>query len=105
MSQHEVNPTRYADRAIKVVERLYLERERTGDVTFIVDSKSIRAHRIVLAALSPKYQTQFYGPIPAGDNINVEGVSAAAFEVFLEFFYKEKINLSMQNIEINNRIM
>lgn len=100
MSQQNVETTRYADRAIKILERLYSERDETGDVTFIVESKSIRAHRFVLAAVSPKYQTQFYGSNPDGDLINIEDVSAAAFEEFLEFFYKENINLSVENAEM-----
>lgn len=37
---------------------LYAERESTGDVTFVVDTKRIRAHKNVLSAFSAKYKAQ-----------------------------------------------
>lgn len=84
---------------IKTVETLYLERDETGDVTFIVRSNGIRAHKSVLAANSPKYKAQFYGLQCDKDNIIVDDVSTAAFEEFLQFFYLGKANLTMENIE------
>lgn len=52
-----------------------------------------------MAALSPKYKAQFYGAMPETDVVNVSGVSAAAFEEFLKFFYTDKVSLSIENIE------
>lgn len=51
------------------MERLYLEKDETGDVTFVVESECIRAHRCVLAAVSPKYTVQFFGSNPDKDEI------------------------------------
>lgn len=80
-------------------DKLYSERNETGDVTFIVNSESIRAHRCILAALSPKYKAQFYGGMPEKGDIIVKDVSVPAFMEFLQFFYLEKVTLTMENIE------
>lgn len=82
----------------EIIEKLYKSREKTGDVTFIVDSKLIRAHRCVMAMLSPKYKDQFYRTECHVRKFKVEGVTADAFEEFLQFFYFEKVNLTFKNI-------
>lgn len=83
----------------KTLEQLYLDRNETGDVTFLVDSQRIRAHRWVLAAASPKYKAQFYGLRPDENEILIPNVSAAAFNEFLQFFYKDSVTLTLENIE------
>lgn len=42
---------------------------------------------------------QFYGVMAEKDVVNVEDVSAAAFGEYLQFFYKEEVTLSIENIE------
>lgn len=81
-----------------LAKRLYEDREQTGDIVFIVDSERIHAHRCILAALSPKYKTQFYGSQPDGGEIIVSDISAEAFKVFIRFFYGKSTNLSLENI-------
>lgn len=71
----------------------------TSDVTFKIGTKEIRAHKCVMAALSPKYMAQFYSDYPVKDPVEVNGVSAAAFEEFLQFFYLDEVKLSHENIE------
>lgn len=83
----------------QTMERLYLDKEETGDVTFIIESQKIRAHKCVLAATSPKYKAQFYGLQPENGDIIVEGVTADAFKEFLKFFYLEKADFTPDNIE------
>lgn len=78
---------------------LFAEREHTGDAIFVVESKRIHAHRNVLAAFSPKYKAQFYGPQPDKGEIRVKGITADAFEEFIKFFYGEPVNYSIENIE------
>lgn len=80
-------------------DQLYKDCNRTGDVTFIVESQEIRAHRNILAAVSPKYDAQFYGSMTDTGNINVEDVSAAAFNEFLQFFYTEEVALTIESID------
>lgn len=81
-----------------MLEQLYSDRDQIGDAVFIVESQEIRAHRSILAALSPKYKAQFYGSNPDQGEIQIPDVSAAAFQEFLQFFYKESVNLTMGNI-------
>lgn len=81
------------------METLFEKRSKTGDIKFIVDGEEIRAHRCVLAALSFKFEAQFHGPLEEKHTINVEGVTPAAFEEFLQFFYKDEVALTLDNIE------
>lgn len=80
-------------------EKLYEDREETGDVVFSVGTEVILAHRCILAAISSKYKAQFYGPMPKEDPITVANVSPAAFNEFLQFFYVENVELTIENIE------
>lgn len=85
--------------ARQILEQLYLGRNETGDITFLVDSQRIRAHRWVLAAASPKFKAQFFGPNADTNDIVIPKVSAAAFNQFLQFFYNESVVLTMETIE------
>lgn len=80
-------------------KNLYEQRHETGDIKFVVDAHEIDAHRCLLAVLSPKYKAQFYGAMAEKDKINVTGVSAAAFDEFLQFFYMDEVKLTIENIE------
>lgn len=81
-----------------LAKRLYEDREQTGDIVFIVHSERIHAHRCILAALSPKYKTQFYGSQPDGGEIVVSDITAEAFKIFIRFFYGKSTNLTLENI-------
>ncbi|KAG4073797.1 hypothetical protein HA402_001021 [Bradysia odoriphaga] len=85
--------------AIKSLKQLYADKDETGDVCFIIQSERIRAHRCVLAAISFKYKTQFYGSQPDKGDIEVVGSSASAFRKFIEFFYLDEIVLTTEDIE------
>lgn len=80
-------------------KKLYSDRKRRGDAVFIVESERIFAHRCVLAAISPKYDAQFYGGHADENEIEVPNASAAAFEDFIKFFYFGDIDLTPENIE------
>lgn len=82
-----------------ILVELYNNKNETGDVTFIIESKKIRAHRCVLASISPKYKAQFYGLQPDTGDIIVTDISADEFETFLQYFYLGDVKLTMDNIE------
>lgn len=84
----------------QTMHQLYLDRNETGDITFCVDSQRIPAHRMVLAAKSPKYRAQFYGLLRDSHEISIPNVSAAAFNVFLQLFYRPTVDLTMENIRV-----
>lgn len=81
--------------------RLFENRDKTGDITFGVETKKIKAHKCVLAVLSPGYYMgQLYGEFDDAkkDVIPIPDVSAAAFEEYLQFFYLDEVNLTHGNI-------
>lgn len=83
----------------EAMDSLYADRDATGDIKFLIGTEVIHAHRCVLAALSPKYQAQFYGAMPEKNVIIVEDVSSAAFREFLQFFYADTVTLTIENAE------
>lgn len=83
----------------QTMDKLYLEKDETGDVTFIVELEKIRAHKSILAAISPKYKAQFYGLHSDQGDIVVEDVTASAFKEFLQLFYLENPKVTKENIE------
>ncbi|KAG4073815.1 hypothetical protein HA402_001039 [Bradysia odoriphaga] len=84
----------------KSLKKLYDDRDKTGDVCFIVGSNRIRAHRCVLASISSKYETQFYGCQPVtGDVIVSEEYSAHAFIKFIQLFYLDEILMTTNVVE------
>lgn len=80
--------------------RMFELKNKTGDITFNVGTKQIKAHKCVLAALSPKYMAQFYGEFGDAkkDVIDIPNISTAAFEEYLQFFYLDQINLTHEHI-------
>ncbi|XP_037052230.1 BTB/POZ domain-containing protein 2-like [Bradysia coprophila] len=84
----------------KSLKKLYEDRDKTGDVCFIVGSTRIRAHRCVLASISSKYETQFYGCQPdKGDVIVPEEHSPYAFIKFIQLFYLDEILMTTKVVE------
>lgn len=81
--------------------RLFNNRDKSGDITFRVGAKEFKAHKCVLAALSPMYYMgQLYGGFDDAkkDTIEIPNVSSAAFEEYLQFFYLDQVNLTHENI-------
>ncbi|KAG4080167.1 hypothetical protein HA402_008238 [Bradysia odoriphaga] len=85
--------------AIKSLRNLYADKEKTGDVDFIIGKECVRGHRRVLAAISPKYNTQFYGSQPDKGDVKIVGSSPSSFRKFLEFFYLNEIVVTTEVVE------
>lgn len=99
-SQRQIVPEFPKMRTTSVLaNKLYADRGKTGDIIFIVDTERIIAHKSVLAALSPKYDAQFYGNQPDEGVVIVKDITPAAFEEFIKFCYIEDANLTVDNIE------
>lgn len=89
--------------ASQVTPKLYLN-EKFADVHFILfdDADNIHkipANKIVLAALSPVFDTMFFGSLKEGKEVEIIDTNAAAFKEFLQFFYLSEVKLSMEHIE------
>lgn len=79
------------------LSKLYLDSE-TADVHFIFGAEKkvrIPAHKILLAANCGAFKAMFYGEKL---DTEVPNVSIEAFKVFLQFFYFDKIALSLHSI-------
>lgn len=87
------------DHAREIIEKLYLN-ANMADVFFTfsngdsTDLEKVPAHKIILSAGSLVFETMFHenGDIPIVD------VSVKAFQEFLQFFYLQKVQLTLENI-------
>lgn len=68
-----------------------LEGGEGADVTFNVGGQIFSAHRCILAARSPVFHAQFFGPMSkkSFDNVEVEDMEATVFEVLLQYLYTD----------------
>lgn len=87
------------------IAKLYLK-ERWSDVTFIFyadqgDAKvpeRICAHKAILAAGSDVFDAMFFGPLKENAEVKIVDAPAAAFKEFLQFFYRRKMQLTLDNV-------
>lgn len=85
------------------VAKFYLD-EDTADVQFTFGSNydgtstQIKAHKILLAAGSDVFKAMFYGKLKESDEIHITDVSDTAFKEFMQYFYKNKLKLTTENI-------
>ncbi|KAJ3689979.1 hypothetical protein LUZ61_019143 [Rhynchospora tenuis] len=66
-----------------------------ADVSFIVGEDIIHAHKCMLAARSPVFRAQFYGPMEGKKNgsIEVKDMEASIFKAMLHFIYSDSESL------------
>ncbi|XP_004974328.1 BTB/POZ and MATH domain-containing protein 2 [Setaria italica] len=72
-----------------------LESKEGADVTFEVQGEVIPAHTVVLAARSPVFKAQFYGPLreERGErHITVQDMQPAVFKELLYFIYADSMS-------------
>ncbi|KAJ4779749.1 BTB/POZ/MATH-domain protein [Rhynchospora pubera] len=72
-----------------------LESADGADVSFNVDGSTIHAHKFMLAARSPVFKAQFFGPMKLGDekntSIQVDDMDALIFYAILHFIYSDSL--------------
>ncbi|XP_078156607.1 BTB/POZ and MATH domain-containing protein 2-like [Carex rostrata] len=67
-----------------------LENGNGADVTFEVDGQLLSAHKCILAARSPVFSAQFFGPMKEkSDTIKIEEMEARVFKALLHFIYND----------------
>lgn len=80
-------------------------KSKIPDVQFIFEGNAdeeatkIPAHKDVLAAMSPVFNAMFNSELKEKGDVKIVDASAAAFEEFLQFFYKDQVKLTMENID------
>ncbi|KAK9139562.1 hypothetical protein Scep_009243 [Stephania cephalantha] len=82
-----------------------LESGKGTDVTFEVDGETFSAHKLVLAARSPVFRAQLFGPMKDKntENIKVEDVGAPAFKALLHFIYWDELPDMEQLTGLNSK--
>ncbi len=83
-------------------KKLFMD-EKTADVYFVFNSNTdkrlkVAAHKNVLAKGSSVFESMFYGSIPESGDIEIVDASVDGFKEFLQFFYIDKVALTMENI-------
>ncbi|ESQ49424.1 hypothetical protein EUTSA_v10020850mg [Eutrema salsugineum] len=70
-----------------------LESRKGADVTFHVDGETFPAHKLVLAARSPVFRAQLFGPLKNQNTkyINIEDMEAPIFKMLLHFIYWDEL--------------
>ena len=70
------------------------------DATLCVNSKKLKAHRVVLAACSQYFESMFIGEFsePPGEDVIIEEVSEDALETLVEFAYTSNLKLTDKNV-------
>ncbi|KAL2614040.1 hypothetical protein R1flu_025732 [Riccia fluitans] len=70
-----------------------LDSAEGADVTFEVDGEVFQAHKLVLAARSPVFKAQLYGPLRDrnSDKIEIEDIEAPVFKAMLHFIYRDTL--------------
>lgn len=77
------------------------EQELLFDITIIVDNKSFKAHKTVLAACSDYFRAMFTEPMLESrqNEIKLNGVTAKGFQILLDYFYTSQIELTPSNVQ------
>ncbi|XP_047093905.1 BTB/POZ and MATH domain-containing protein 2-like [Lolium rigidum] len=77
-----------------------LEKEEEADVVFKVKDEVFPAHKIVIAARSPVFKAELFGPMSdmTRRNITIEDMQPAVFKALLYFIYTDSLP-SMENLE------
>lgn len=70
-----------------------LESGKGVDVNFDIDGETFSAHKLVLAARSPVFRAQLYGPMKDHDTkcIKIEDMEPAVFKALLHFMYFDRL--------------
>ncbi|KAJ3696619.1 hypothetical protein LUZ61_000324 [Rhynchospora tenuis] len=70
-----------------------LENEEGSDVIFSLNEETFVAHKTVLAARSPVFRAQFFGPMKESkaDLIKIEEMRPAVFKTMLHFIYTDML--------------
>ena len=59
------------------------------DVIFVIEGERVRAHKLLLAGVSPVFKGMFYGPMKeTAEEIVVEETTFEAFDTMVKYIYQ-----------------
>ena len=90
----------HAQSVLAALENLR-RREELCDVVLKVAEKEIKAHRVVLAAVSPYFNAMFTSDLVESKQevVNLNYLDPLAFEMVVEFAYVAKVNITTDNVQ------
>ncbi|KAF3563179.1 hypothetical protein DY000_02013969 [Brassica cretica] len=70
-----------------------LDSELGCDIAFRVGEETYKAHKLILAARSPVFRAQFYGPVGNNsvDRVVIEDMDPSIFQAMLSFIYTDEL--------------
>lgn len=86
---------------MKVIKNLYLN-ELASDVHFTFQTSSIErvpVHKCFLVVNSNVFNAMFSGFWSEKNEVDIVDASPSAFKEFLQFFYYDEVDLTMENVE------
>lgn len=89
--------TNYHSNLSTVFDQLY-QTESFADVTLISEGRSIRAHKMVLAASSPYFQTIFTETPCKHPVVIIKDVRYEELKALVDFMYRGEINVAQEHI-------
>lgn len=89
--------TNYHSNLSTVFDQLY-QAESFADVTLISEGRSIRAHKMVLAASSPYFQTIFTETPCKHPVVIIKDVRYEELKALVDFMYRGEINVAQEHI-------
>lgn len=81
----------------QTTSKMYLN-DQFADFTFTFRGEKVPVHKNILATASPVFAAMFYGPVKDNDTVEITDSYAEAFKELLQFFYLDKVTLSIENI-------
>ncbi|KAJ1258847.1 hypothetical protein BS78_10G106800 [Paspalum vaginatum] len=68
-----------------------LESHKGADIRLVVSGESFMAHKIILAARSPVFMAEFFGPMKESSSgvVEIKDMEPAAFKAMLQFIYTD----------------
>lgn len=90
------------DAASQSSAKLYLNAD-LADVNFLFEIEAeihkVPANKAILAVLSPVFHAMFFGSHKEKSDVKIVDATIETFKEFLQFFYLNKLTLTMENIE------
>lgn len=90
LKQH--NSVNIGDKLKNRFARLY-ESGEFSDCIFLVDDEKVRAHRLILATISPVFEAMFYSSFANEDLIHVTDMNIVEFKQLLKYIYSDNVKI------------
>lgn len=81
------------------IGNLYFDVDLTDVIFEFKTNEEVAEHKPISAAASPVFYRMFFGLKNTGRYIPISNATASGFKAFLQFFYNDKVTITMEHIE------